>query len=458
VRAAGIRLIAGAVFAALALGSGAAASFSVTPLHVVYTDRAAADAIFDGTAEVPGLTAAVRQAPIVDNPRWPASRQLGKVSGKALAQMSATDMAAALRSAMVDPRLGHLAGVGVDELSPVQWGVAQGEALSEALDQLGPAASRVAVYVGPAIVSRVGRLDLRRKLPRDLAAVMDALKKVGSVQLEMFTGSGGSRSRANFALYPTRWLVRWTPADPGTLHLLFGPAKGRTQNKIWAWARSTPAGRRILQNGAGAWGLESAEEGLAWLRAAAVFQKRPDTPPATGNYPVGEGGGLKISRGTGGALVITFPRYGRAVVQLVPTGRASGQRVATLRGPTSTSGARVTLPDTVRPGRYQVRVVALGQGIREVVSLGYTHRVAAPPLLLSYAGGRLRVTVGAFQRAVVSVTPAGGRVRAIGKVSGAATRTVRLPAGLPAGRYVGMAVALGRAGRQVATVSFTIGR
>ena len=455
-RAARLPVAAVALGAALALGAGDAAGFAITPLHIVYAPAAAAEAIADGAPGVAGLADTLRQGPIFDNPRWPASRQLGKVSGQALAAMSAPDMANALRAALVDPRLGPRAGVGVDEISPVQWGAAQGQALSQALDLLGPDAGRVAIYLGPAMVSRVGRLDPRQPLPADLQAVMGALEKAGSVQLEMFSGSGGARSRANFAIYPTRWLARWAPADPDTLHLLFGPGRGRTQNTIWAWARSTPAGRRILRNGAGAWGLTSAQEGIAWLRAEAVFRRRPDAPPASGDYPVGEGGGLRLVA-RGGTLRVIFPRYGRAVVQLIARGRTRGQNVATLRGPTSASGAPIRLPRSVRPGRYQVRVVALGQGIREVATLAYRHRVEAPPLRLSYAGSALRVSVGAGQRAVVSITPAAGRVRAIGKVTGPATRMVPLPRGLPVGRYLARVVALGQAGRQVATVRFSVG-
>ncbi|MDX6644838.1 MAG: hypothetical protein QOK40_565 [Miltoncostaeaceae bacterium] len=255
-----------AIVAATALAAwfGAVGSAAPPPgLSVVYAPAPAANAIYDGSQGLPGLADATRQAPIFDDKRWPPSRQMGKVSGRALSLLSADKIAAVLRAELANPRFGGL--VGVDEITVNDWGEAQSRELAAALDLLGPDAERVIVYAGPALVSQVGRVDVRDPLDRGNALLLQALRRAGAVLLEMYHGTAGPFTREEFAIYPTRWLARWAPGDPTRLHVFFGPDQGIGWKGIFAWARATEAGRTILANGAGVYGLQTAKDGLDWL-------------------------------------------------------------------------------------------------------------------------------------------------------------------------------------------------
>ena len=50
-------------------------------LTILYSPAASANAVFDGTQATPGLTDAWIQAPTLDDRRWPATAQVGKVNG-----------------------------------------------------------------------------------------------------------------------------------------------------------------------------------------------------------------------------------------------------------------------------------------------------------------------------------------------------------------------------------------
>jgi hypothetical protein len=440
-----------------ALAAALPAAAEAAPLTVIYATAPAADAIFDGTPGLAGVSAVVRQAPIFDDARFPASSRIGKVSGKELTALDAAGMADALRSAMTDPRLGPLAGVGVDEMSVADWGRQQSAALSEALELLGPDAARVAIYVAPSLVGAVGQYDPRKRLRPRLAAAVHALQGAGAVMLTMFQGGMVPLSRQRSAVFPTRWLARFPEDRRDRLHLMIGPDRGHPPGTLWSWARATPAGRAILANGAGAVGLRTAEEGLAWLGGARAFMADPTGAAPGGDFPTVTGG-LSIEA-DGDAVTVRLARHGRAIVRLVPPHQRRGQVIGRLRGPTSGRGTTIPLPSNVRPGRYRIVVVAWGQaGVRDWASTYIVRRSSAEPLRLDAGQGALTVEVDEGQRAVVSIVRAGGVRQAVAKVSGPARRTIPLPRGLGPGTYRAVAVAVGPGGEQMASTEFTVRR
>jgi hypothetical protein len=331
-------------------------------MTLLYTHRDAARAINDGGPGVPGIHDTWRQAPIFDDPRWPAARQVAKVGGEDLSHLGAGQMLAVLRAGLRDPKAGGR--VAVDELNAGAWDAAALGELREALGQLGSDAARVVVYVGPGLVSQVGRRDPRLPLQPRLAVLLEALRPAGAVLLTMYHAGGQPFSRAEMAAYPTRWLGRWAPADAGALHLLLGPDDGHTQAAIWAWARATEAGRTMLANGPGVWGLKTAEEGREWLSAYRAFLTDPTGAPATGETPVAQGGGLTLVPAGGRRMTIGLARPARTVVRIQPLGGGRSRTVAKLNGPFPPR--MLVLPRDVRPGEYRVIAVALGQGLRDV--------------------------------------------------------------------------------------------
>jgi hypothetical protein len=360
------------VAAALGLAAPAAATSGFT---LVYAQRDAARAIADGAQGVPGVSGTWRQGPVFDDPRWPAGRQVAKVSGAALAAQDADGMAQTLRQS--------LAGSGrtaVEELGSGVWGVEQLARLRQALQDLGPDAARVVVYVGPGLVGQVSRVDLRRSPGPRPTALLDALRAAGDVEISLYHGGGVPFTRSEAAAAATRWLARWAPGDPSALHLLLGPDRGVGPGEVWARARSTPAGRQLLANGPGVWGLATRPEGVAWLQGYRAFLADPTAPPADGDAVVPAGGGLTLAR-TGRQVVVGLARAGRVVVRLEPLTGGRPRALAKLVGPIAPSLLR--LPRDVRPGRYRVVAVALGDGLRDearlAVTLGATARMLPRP-------------------------------------------------------------------------------
>jgi hypothetical protein len=440
-----------------ALPAALPAAAEGAPLTVVYATAPAADAIFDGSPHLAGLADVVRQAPIFDDPRFPASRRIGKVSGKALAALDAQGMADALRAGMTDAGLGPLAGVGVDEIGLSDWGRPQSAALAHALRALGPDASRVVLYVAPSLVGAVGQYDPRKRLRPRIADAVDALQGAGAVMLTMFKGGMAPVSRQRFAVFPTRWLARFPADRRDRLHLLIGPDAGHPPGTLWSWARATPAGRAILANGAGAFGQRTAWDGLAWLGGARAFMADPTGPPPGGDFPTMTGG-LSIEA-TGAAVTVRLTRHGRALVRLVPPDQRRGQVIGRLRGPTPRGGITIRVPSSVRPGRYRIVVVALGQaGVRDWRSTYVVKRATATPLRLAAGPGALTLEVDEGQRAVVSILRRPGERQAVAKVRGPARRTIPIPAGLRPGIYRAVAVAVGSGGHQMASAEFTVSR
>jgi hypothetical protein len=457
----GVLAAAIAAAAALAAWLGAAGSAAPPPgLSVIYAPAPAANAIYDGAAGLPGLVDAVRQAPIFDDPRWPVARQMGKLSGRELSVMSADQIVSTITAELARRPAGGL--VGIDEITPNNWDEAHAAGFDAALAQLGADAERLVVYVSPALVTQVGRTDLRKPLDARNAHLLAALRRAGAAFLEMYHGNAGPFSQEEFAIHPTRWLARWAPADPGKLHMFFGYEQGVGWQGIFAWARATAAGRTILANGAGVYGLQTAKEGLAWLRAYREFLANPTAPPPQGEYPVPVGGGLELRPPRNRTVFISIDRPARAVIRLIPRGKTTGRVIGVLNGPTP--GVTVPMPRNVKAGQYDVVVVMLGQGLRDVVTIP---AVVGPPttanrLRLRYARGVLRVSLGAGNRTVIRVIPVRptpGPTRAIAALRGPLRdRGVRLPPRLVNGRYRAVAIAVGADGRQGAGLRFTLTR
>lgn len=373
---------------------GAAAPAAAFPgLTVLYAQHEAAAAVYDGSAAVQGLTEAFRQAPVRDDARWPAVWQIGKVSGRDLSVLDAPAMAARLRAGWEDDAVGDL--VAVDELTASHWTTEQAEQLGHALRMLGSDAGRVVLYIGPALVSQIGRADLRHELGPRLEAILDALRHAGAVQLEMYTGGAVPLTREQFATYVTRWYARFPPGDLGRLHLLFGPDQGAGQAELWSRARSTPAGRTLLANGVSAYGLNTPAEGLDWLQGYRTFLADPEAPPPGGDVAVPVGGGLALADTGQRAVTVRLTRAARAVVSVLPAGTGRRRVIGKLQGPVTSR--RIALPTDLRPGAYRVMAVALGSGLKDVVEIALRLRPRAavqfvPDVRIERIGGEPSAT------------------------------------------------------------------
>jgi hypothetical protein len=350
-------------------------------VDLVYGGAEAANAILDGTAEVQGLPSLVRQAPVAGDPRWTPERLMGKASGRALAAMATPEeIAAALReNASVVTAMGRRmpvgAGVGVDEITPAHWSVAAAHRLRDALGMLPEdLRERIVFYGSPALVSQVGRRDPREPLPARLAALVDALGAGGHVFLEIYSGNGAPLKTQDLGTYLTRWLQRFPAARHDHLHVLTGPPKGVTVTGIWNRVRASEAGRTILRNGAGAFGLATADEGREWLTARNGFIARPDAPSPEGEVAAPVGGGVRILHRagarltTGGRVRVRLSRPGIAIVRLWPVGAGPKRnlRKVTVGHRAKTVSARI--PRYVKPGRYRLVVSIRGQGLTDMVS------------------------------------------------------------------------------------------
>jgi hypothetical protein len=351
-----------AAAAALAL---AAPALAAPRLTLLYTRGDAARAIADGGPGLAGIRGTLRQAPIFDDARWPAARQVAKIPASTLVGLDTPQIAATLRRALADPAAGGRAAV--DELSGA-WGVPELARLRDALLSLGDEAARVVVYVGPGLVGAVGRADDRTPLPARQAALVAALRPAGAVLLAVYHGGGVPFSRGEMAAAATRWVARWTPSDPSALHLLLGPDRGVAPGAVWDAARASAAGRQLLGNGPAVWGLATRQEGLTWLAGYHRFLAAPDAPPPGGDAVVPQGGGLTVTRAGGRRVLVGLARAGRVVVRLEPLAGGPPRAIAKLMGPLAPATVRV--PVDVRPGRYRLVAVALGNGLRDEVRLG----------------------------------------------------------------------------------------
>jgi hypothetical protein len=339
--------------AGLALAPAAAAGAD-GPL--LYLADEPASTVHDG---VGGGT--LRQAPIRPNPRWPAARTVGKVAGRDLAGAGPRRIAAILRSGWRQPAVGGL--VAVDEIVPRQWSATAARSLAAGLDRLGRDAARVVFYASPALVGQVGRADPRRALPPALGALVDALSRGRATYLLTYRGDLSPLPPREMATAPTRWLARW-PAGRGELRLLLGPHGGAGQPELWARARSTPAGRELLARGPGAYGLGSAAEAREWVAQYRAFRAAPTVSSTGTDYPVPQPGGLRLEVAGPGRVRITISRPGNAVVTTQRAGGGLVRAIRKLSGPTPGS-VLIRLPRDTRPGRYRVRAVLIGDGLRD---------------------------------------------------------------------------------------------
>jgi hypothetical protein len=339
--------------AALALPPGAAAAAD-GPL--LYLREEAASVVHDG---VGGAT--LRQAPIRPNHRWPAARTVGKVAGRDLAGAGPRRIAARLRAGWGQPAVGSL--VAVDEIVPRQWSATAARALAAALDRLGPNARRVVFYAAPALVEQVGRADPRRPLPARLRTLVDALSRGRATYLLTYRGDLSPLPPREMATAPTRWLARW-PQGRGELRLILGADGGLGQAELWARARSTPAGRELLSRGPGAYGLRDAAAARDWVAQYRAHLASPGASATGADYPVPQPGGLTLEAAGPNRVRLTLGRRGNAVVTTQPVGGGFLRAIRKLTGPTRGS-VLIRLPRDTRPGRYRVRAVLIGDGLRD---------------------------------------------------------------------------------------------
>ncbi len=338
----------------LALAGAGTAAAADPPL--LYVDHDAAVAV---DAAVGGHT--LRQGPAREDARWPRARIVGKVSGRELAGAAAPAIAARLRAGWGARGAGGT--VAVDEIVPAQWTPAGARALAAAMDRLGPDARRVVFYASPAFVERVGRTDPRHAPAPVLAALIDAVSRGRATYLQTYRGDLSPLPAREMAQHPTRWAARW-PAGRGELRLLLGPDGGAGQEELWARVRSTPAGRALLANGPAAYGLRGAAAGRAWAAQYRAYQASPETPARGGDVAVAAPGGLTVTRAGARAVRVRIDRPGRAVVSVVPRGGGQVRAIRALTGPTA-GAVLVRLPRDTRPGVYRLRVVLIGDGLRD---------------------------------------------------------------------------------------------
>ncbi|MCC6831951.1 MAG: hypothetical protein IT200_11450 [Thermoleophilia bacterium] len=356
----------GGLLAALAAGSAAAAG----PV-IVYSASAPANAVHDGAAGLAGIRDAYRQAPAEEDPRYPTARRVGKIGGRELVALDAAAMAARVRAELRRRDVGDL--VAVDEIEAARATPDRLAELDRALSLLGPDAERLVFYVSPGTVSQVGRVDRRSPLPDRYARLVQVLARGGHAYLLLYHGDGNPFTRDEMARDLTGWQARWPAARADRLHVMTGPERTTGQAEIWDRVRATPAGRALLASGPAVWGLRSGGEGLRWLAQYRAFLTAPTATPAGGEARVPTGGGLAIalpsSRLRPGATVrVTVGRPGRATVVLTRAGGAA-RRIRAITGP---ANAAVRLPLDVRPGRYTLRAVLLGDGLRDVATAAFT--------------------------------------------------------------------------------------
>lgn len=350
----------------LAAGPAAAAG----PV-IVYSASEPAYAIHDGGSGLAGVRDAYRQAPAEEDARFPTARRVGKIGGRDLVALDAAGMAARVRAELRQRDVGDL--VAVDEVEASRYTPDRLAELDRALSLLGPDADRVVFYVSPGTVSQVGRVDRRAPLPDRYARLVQVLARGGHTYVVVYHGDGGPFTRDEMARDLTGWQARWPADRADRLHVMTGPERDTGQAEIWDRVRATPAGRALLANGPAVWGLRSGGEGLRWLGQYRAFLAAPTATPAGGEARVPTGGGLTITlpgrRLRPGATVrVTVGRPGRATVVLV-RGSGPARRIRAIAGP---ANAAVRLPLDVRPGRYTLRAVLLGDGLRDVATATFT--------------------------------------------------------------------------------------
>jgi hypothetical protein len=169
----------------------------------------------------------------------------------------------------------------------------------------------------------------------------------------------------------TRWWDRWPKERREHLHVIIGPSGWSTQSAIWSRVRASAAGRAILANGAGAFGLKTHDDGLAWLAEYRTFLANPLAPPPSGEARLTEVGGVRIMVRTNARLALgsTFKvrvsRPGNAIVLMRP---AKGKRRVIGRiAVRSSKTASIRVPRRIAPGKWRIMVFMQGEGIKDKV-------------------------------------------------------------------------------------------
>jgi hypothetical protein len=323
---------------------------------LLYLNQEAAAVVHDGMG-----IGTLRQAPIRPNPRWPAARTVGKVAGGDLAGAGPNRIAARLRAGWRQPAVGSL--VAVDEIRPGQWTPAAAQSLATAMKSLGPDANRVVFYASAGFVEQVGRADPRRPLPPSVRWLVDAVSRGRATYLQTYRGDLTPLPPREMATAPTRWAARW-PEGRGELRILLGADGGLGQGELWTRVRSTPAGREMLARGPGAYGLRGAAAAHDWLVQYKAFRAAPNASATGQDYPVPVPGGLTLQAAGPNRVRLNLTRAGSAVVTTQKLSGGFVRAIRKLSGPTSGS-ILIRLPQDTRPGRYRVRAVLIGDGLRD---------------------------------------------------------------------------------------------
>ena len=344
-----------------------AAIVSVSALGGWTASAAAADAPLLYLREDPAVVVdralgggTLRQAPLATNPRWPAGRTVGKVTGRALAGAGPVRIARMLRAGWRTDGAGGL--VAIDEVTPAQWTPASATALARALKKLGPDARRVIFYASPSFVGRVGRVDPRRALPTTLRRLVNAVSRGRATYLLTYRGDMTPLPAREMATHPTRWAARW-PAGRGELRVMLGPDGGAGQTELWARVRSTAAGREMLARGPGAYGLATGAAAREWLEQYQAFRSAPTASATGADFPVPVPGGLSLKKAGAGRVKVVLGRTGNAVVTMTAARGGKVRAIRKLTGPAA--GVIVRIPTDSRPGLYRIRAILIGDGLRD---------------------------------------------------------------------------------------------
>ncbi|MEZ5080441.1 MAG: hypothetical protein R2878_07275 [Thermoleophilia bacterium] len=355
-----------AVCACLAVvGVASTAATGAGPV-IVYGQHDAANAIHDGHARLAGISTAYRQAPAREDARYPRARRVGKLRGREFVTLSAQGMVSAVRRELAQRDVGGL--VAIDEIEAPRYTPERLATLRQAMAMLGPDASRLVFYVAPGTVGQVGRVDRRRPLSAHLSQLVSTLAQGGHTYLALYHAGSVPFGRDEMARDLTGWRHRWPGDRASTLHVTIGPPRGNVRiAEIWHRVRASDAGRALLLNGPASYGLATRTDGLRWLTQYRTFERAPAAVPPGGAARLAVGGGLKILRTPavmrrGSRVVVSVARPGRAVVLLTPVG-GRRRRIAAITRPGS---HRIQLPGDSRPGRYVLKVILSGDGLRDI--------------------------------------------------------------------------------------------
>ena len=209
----------------------------------------------------------------------------------------------------------------------------------------------------------MARVDPRRPLPTRIGALVDALSRGRATYLLTYRGDLTPLPPREMATVPTRWVARW-PQGRGELRLILGVDGGLGQAELWARARSTPAGRELLSRGPGAYGLRDAAAARDWVAQYRAHLASPGASATGVDYPVPQPGGLTLEAAGPNRVRLQLARPGNAVVTTQRLGGGFVRAIKKLTGPTR-GALLIRLPQDTRPGRYRVRAVLIGDGLRD---------------------------------------------------------------------------------------------